>query len=602
MLTSGRRMGSSIDRVIADQIIDEVAQAGVRHVFLIPGGGSMYLVDALGRHPKLEAIAMLHEQGASIAAEAYAQCSGNLGVLLVTTGPGGTNALTGVAAAFLDSTPLLVISGQVKTADSAIGTGLRQLGFQEIDIVEMARPVTKFSERVTRADDAVSVIRRAITVAKEGRPGPVWVDVPLDIQSSTSCVTDLAIPRTFSSGFSGSFPGVELVDRVISSLVASCRPVLLAGNGLRLAGAQSLLRDFLEAVRVPTLLTWKALDLLPFDHKLNAGRPGAIATRYANMAHQLCDFYLAIGARLDMGQTGYRPENIAPNAERFIVDVDESELRKLSVSGSTLIRCDAKEFMEAILQRVSDIPVSDWPDWLGQIDSWKEQFDLQREHLRGEILSTYDVIQILSDQMDPGDFFVPGSSGACSEVSMQAFRNKPGQRVFNSEGLGPMGFGIAAPIGSWFLNPHTNHYAVDGDGGFVMNIQELEVASRERMRIFWVVLDNGGYGSIQRSQDTYFNGRRVASDVGSGLTLPEIARVSKSFGVAAGEVDSREQLVEQIQRFKANPQPTVVVAKVDPAVTTSPRVFTVRGDDGSLRTSDLTDLVPRLNTVENNVR
>lgn len=589
--TFGLRMSEPAGSLVADLVIEQVAKSGVKHVFLIPGGGSMYLVDALGRNRELTPIAMLHEQGAAIAAEAYSQSSGNLGVLLVTTGPGGTNALTGVAAAYLDSTPLLVISGQVKTSDSAEGRGLRQLGFQEVDIVGMAKPITKYAVTVKDPHLAESIIRDAIQIAKTGRPGPVWVDLPLDIQAANvQRLTDDQTPTL-------TLRTRDLSDAAMSvlrELSTSSRPVVLIGNGLRLSGGERDLLEFVERLGIPVLLTWKALDLLPFDDPLNAGRPGAIATRHANLAHQRCDFYLSIGARLDMGQTGYRPENIAPNAKRFVLDIDRGELAKLEVSRSVLIEGNAAGFVSELKRLATGLSFPSWSEWRDQIGRWKEQYELMLEHPISDTLSTYDVVDVLSDLMKPDEILVPGSSGACSEVVMQAFRNKRGQRVFNSEGLGPMGFGVPAPIGAWFVNPQRNHYSVDGDGGFVMNLQELEIAIREEMKILWFVLDNQGYGSIQRSQDSYFQGRRVASDVASGLTLPNSADIAAAFGLHSATVDSRSGLTEEVLRFQANPSPTVVVAKVDPKVLTSPRVSTTRLSNGRLVTSDLDDLYPKL--------
>ncbi len=571
---------------VADYVMNRVERAGVRHVFLIPGGGSMYLVDALGRHEDLTHIAMLHEQGAAIAAEAYGQFTGHLGVVLVTTGPGGTNAMTGVAAAYLDSTPMLVISGQVKTADSAVGRGVRQLGFQEIDVVAMARPITKMAVRVEVPEDVPMVLEEAITTAQSGRPGPVWIDLPLDIQSSMiDEPTVIKTKRQMRPDLDQS-----VIQKIVKQLHESAKPVFLIGNGVRLAHAEAELYALIELTRIPTLLTWKALDLLPFNDPLNAGRPGGIATRYANFTHQFCDTYLAVGARLDMGQTGYRPDNIAPQAKRFIVDIDENELEKLKASNSTLIRADAKDFLGALLKVAREYTWGEKSDWSKQIAQWKSEFPLSNEIPKSDQLTTYDVLDVLSEVMQEGDVFVPGSSGACSEVSMQAFRNKRGQRVFNSEGLGPMGFGVPAPIGAWFVNPTKSYFSVDGDGGFHMNSQELEVARRFNTSICWVVLDNNGYGSIRNSQKSYFDCRFVAAHPGSGLTLPSSDEIARAYGIRNRLVGNRDDLVAALNSYRADPSPFVVTVSVSQSHTTSPRVRTHRADDGSLFTSGLEEL------------
>lgn len=574
--------------LVADYVMNRVAETGVKHVFLVPGGGSMYLVDALGRHPELKPVAMLHEQGASIAAEAYAQFSGNLGVALVTTGPGGTNAMTGVAAAFLDSTPLLILSGQVKTADSAVGRGLRQLGFQEIDVIAMAKPVTKMAVRVTNPAQVIRVVEEAIAVALGGRPGPVWVDIPLDVQSS-----ELFREEQFAISNQMNSVNHDQVKEIVDDFHNSKKPVFLVGNGVRLAHAEKILEEIIEVTGIPFLLTWKALDLFPFDHPGNAGRPGAIATHYSNFTHQFCDAYLAVGARLDMGQTGYRPDNIAPRANRYIVDIDSNELEKLAVSGSNLIHADALSFFTEFLVEAKKKTWKPFSEWTEQISAWKRDYPLLSTSSKDNLLSNYDVVDVLSDIMREGDIFVPGSSGACSEVSMQAFRNKKGQRVFNSEGLGPMGFGVPAPIGAWFVDQTRAIYSIDGDGGFQMNTQELEVAARGDMAICWIVLDNNGYGSIRASQDNFFEGRRVASDPPSGLTLPSVEKISEAYGISSEVVTSRLQLKDCLEEFQNRMKPKVIVAKVDQNQRTAPRVLTRRLDDGSLVSDALEDISPK---------
>ncbi|MBM4075971.1 MAG: thiamine pyrophosphate-binding protein, partial [Planctomycetes bacterium] len=489
---------------LSQYVMDEVAQAGVGHIFLVPGGGAMHLVDSLGRHPNLEPIAMLHEQGACIAADAYAQYRNDLGVCLVTTGPGGTNAITAVAAAWLDSTPLLIISGQVKRDDFADKRGTRQFGFQEIDITTVVRPITKWAVRVDDPTTIREVMHRALHLARSDRPGPVWIDIPLDVQAAE-------IPQLVSPHELTGIPANHDRETALDSMAASCitallqskRPLILVGNGLRLSRGESTLHDLLEKVQIPVQLSWKALDLLPSNSRLNAGRPGIVSTRYANLALQTSDFVLVLGARLDMGQTAYRPENLAPEAKKFIVDIDKNELTKANFGSSELIEADAVDFLKRIVSQLSDqFTINQFEPWLALIDEWKVTFPLANDQMPSPQLTTFEVVQVLSDLMEADDVFVPGSSGACSEVSMQAFQNKTGQRVFNSEGLGPMGFGIAAPIGAWFASGGRRTFSIDGDGGFMMNVQELEVARRFDCAICWIVLDNDGYGSIKATQDS----------------------------------------------------------------------------------------------------
>ncbi len=576
---------------IADFLMHRLAMFGARHVFLIPGGGSMHLVDALGRNQDLEPVAMLHEQGVGIAAEAYAQYTDGIGVALVTTGPGGTNVLTAVAAAWLDSTPLVVISGQVKTADLVGSRGVRQFGFQEIDICAMAKPITKAAITITDVSKAIEQIIETITIAVSGRPGPVLIDIPLDIQATEVSVTAEQLDGQ----------AVREVDpkdtldltRLLSELNQAKRPVLLIGNGVRLAKATAALIEFAERTNIPCLFTWKAFDMLPFDHHLNAGRPGAVASRYANFTQQASDYFISIGARLDLGQTGYRPENLAPRAHRVVVDIDENEILKLDQKDIESWAVDAGSFLNSLNEQSKSLTWSGYQPWHEAIVNWKSEFpiDLKPGH---DPMETYEVLKVLSDFMQPNDIFVPGSSGACSEVSMQAFENKTRQRVLNSEGLGPMGFGIPAPIGVSCVAPNERIFSIDGDGGFQMNIQELEVAARRKAKICWIVLDNNGYGSIKVTQDGYFNGRRVASDPDSGLTLPDAAKVAKSFGLNSHTVTDASQLRNALEEFAVTQTPTVIVAKVNPNHKTEPRIASMRNEDGTMSSDALENLTPKL--------
>lgn len=576
---------------IADFLMHRLAIVGARHVFLIPGGGCMHLVDSLGRNEQLEPVAMLHEQGVGIAAEAYAQYTDGIGVALVTTGPGGTNVLTAVAAAWLDSTPLVVVSGQVKTADLVGERGVRQFGFQEIDICSMAKPITKAAITISDPAKAIAQIIETIELAVSGRPGPVLIDIPLDIQATEISVTsdNLAPQLTRKANEEAALD----LSKLLARLNEASRPVLLIGNGVRLAKATQTLIEFAERTNIPCLFTWKAFDMLPFNHPLNAGRPGAVASRYANFTQQASDLFISIGARLDLGQTGYRPENLAPKAHRVVVDIDQSEILKLQQPDIESWPVDAADFLNSLNQQSKEFKWSGFNEWNDTISNWKSEFPIDLK-TGNQPMETYEVLKELSEFMAPDDIFVPGSSGACSEVSMQAFENKMGQRILNSEGLGPMGFGIPAPIGVSCAAPNHRIFSIDGDGGFQMNIQELEVAKRRKAKICWIVLDNDGYGSIKVTQDGYFNGRRVASDTKSGLSLPDAAKVANAYGLNSTTVNNATELRNALIAFANEPLPTVIVAKVNPNHRTEPRIASMRNEDGTMTSDALENLTPKL--------
>jgi acetolactate synthase-1/2/3 large subunit len=583
---------------VADLVMERLADAGVTHCFVLPGGGAMHLVDALARIERVKAFPMLHEQAVGVAAEAYAQYTNGLGAALVTTGPGGTNAVTAVAAAWLDSTPCVFISGQVKTADLSGERGVRQFGFQEIDIVAVVKPITKHAVMITSADDAVAQVDEALSIARSGRPGPVWIDIPLDVQAQQvewqpAEHEPPGVPHTQSNPA----PKAREVEAVVQALGEAKRPLVLLGNGVRLAGATELAVDLFSRLGVPMALTWKALDFLPYDHPLNAGRPGSIATYASNFAIQGADVVLAIGARLDLGQLGYRHDTFVPEGIIFVVDVDPAEVGKFEFASPYLgIESDAGAFLEALDRAFVESSELDTVPWVSQIGQWQRDLPPLGEDDRDwdDGISQYTLISELSAQMTPNHLLVPGSSGACSEVVMQAFQNKAGQRVFNTEGLGPMGFGIPAAIGACVASGGRPVVSVDGDGGFAMNVQELATVAFHQLPISFFVLDNGGYGSIRTTSNNYFGGRKVGCDPESGLGLPDYARLGKAFGLMTQVVRRRSEIAEAARTAISFPGPTLTVVKIGEASHTHPRLTSQRLPDGRMATSPLDQLTPSL--------
>lgn len=577
---------------VSDYIIESLANQGVRDIFLLPGGGCMYLIDAVAKSSRINPYPMLHEQSVGIAAESYAQYGNNIGVAIVTTGPGATNAVTPCAAAWTDSTPMIFISGQVKTQDFHEKFGVRQLGFQEVPITQIVGPITKKAIRVTSAEQVPEALQELVKIARSDRPGPVWLDIPLDIQGTEIQVEPLGlIPAEPAQ------PEIEskLLYEIIEAWGRAERPLLLLGNGVRLSGSVETAIALSKLTNTPTLLTWKTIDFMSDDDPLNAGRPGAIAQRWSNFAQQTADFILVLGARLDLGQTSYRPENFAPNATKFIVDVDFSELRKLEVTKAELIESDVKIFLDSLVSLFSMQGIKPkGDDWRQRIMNWKLQFPLlQEKHLHPKSgTNLYQFIQELSQQMQSSDLLIPGSSGACSEIAMQAFKVKKGQRIFNSEGLGPMGFGIPASIGGCIASGKRRTISIDGDGGFLMNVQELATLKFYNLPVKIFVLNNDGYGSIKTSQDHYFEGRRLGTDRSSGLGLPNLEKMIKGFEMSYHKITSADQLPEVISDALNENGPTIVEILVDPDQITEPRTYTEVDHLGNFVTSPMERLTP----------
>jgi acetolactate synthase-1/2/3 large subunit len=586
---------------LSDYVMQFIAGLGVRHVFMLPGGGAMHLVDSLGRNKDLTYICNLHEQACAIAADAYSQYTNNLGVALVTTGPGGTNTITGVAAAWLDSTPVLFLSGQVKRPDMIGDRGVRQVGFQEIDIVSLVRPITKYAVTVMEPSSIRYHLAKAVHRAKQGRPGPVWIDIPLDVQAAMIEENDL-------QGFEASemlqnTEGEALADKVsraIELLNKAERPVILAGNGIRLSNALEEFTQLIERFGIPVLTTWKAADFVPDDHPLYAGRPGAVGQRGANFTQQNADWLLILGARLDFGQTAYTHANFARGAAKIMVDIDAAEIQKMQMKIDIPVNSDAGDFLREFNRQLPKIGKKDRSTWLIKCKEWQAKYPVVLPEYWNEkdFVNDYVLIDVLSDELSGNDLLIPGSSGACSERTMQAIRIKAGLRVFNSEGLGPMGFGIPAAIGGCVASGRRRTICIDGDGGFAMNIQELETVRRLDLPIKFFVLNNGGYVSIQTTQKNYFGGNYVASTSASGLTLPDVVAVSKAFGIPVDRIADHTRIREQVREILRKEGPVVCEVMVSPDQVTAPRVSSHQREDGSMESMPMEDLWPFLDRAE----
>lgn len=583
---------------LSDWVFSFVAGLGVRHVFQVTGGGAMHLNDSLGQCPELEYVCSLHEQAAAMAAESYAKVSNNLGVCLVTTGPGGTNALTGVAGAWLDSTPMLVISGQVKRADLKGSSGVRQMGVQEVDIVSMASPVTKYAVTITDPLEIRFHLEKAAHLARCGRPGPVWIDIPIDVQGAMIDETSL---RGFepdvrtAAGVASPDALATAVRRTIALLNAADRPVLLIGNGVRLGHARAEMRALIERLALPVLTTWPAHDMVPDDHPLMVGRPGPVAPRGANFALQNADWLLTLGARLDLVVTGYAPQNFARAAQKIMVDLDPSELGKMGADITLPVCADVREFMAELTRQIGDVTPRDRSSWSARCASWKSRYPVvlpEYRHLPAGV-STYVLAEAISEASGENDVIVSGSSGAGIEIFCLAAKLREGQRLFLTTALGAMGNGLPAVIGACLAHGRRQTLCVDGDGGLQMNIQELETIRRLQLPIKLFVLNNDGYASIRTSQSRYF-GRLAGADASSGVTLPLLRGVVEAYGLPYARIDSDEELAGQVARLLATPGPLVIEVMTPREEPRAPSLSSMRKPDGSMVSKPLEDLWPFL--------
>jgi acetolactate synthase-1/2/3 large subunit len=580
---------------LSDYVIQFVANQGVKHVFLVTGGGAMHLNESLSRCARLEAVCNSHEQASAIAAENYAKATNHIGVCLVTTGPGGTNTVTGVAGAWLDSTPVLFISGQVKRSDRmfhADGSprGMRQLGVQEVDIVSVVRPITKYALTVTEPNSIRYHMERALQEAVTRRPGPVWVDIPLDVQA---CPVDPDQLHQFDAA-----PvqwDVKLAaERVAEAIQNAQRPLIFAGNGIRLARAEREFREWIQRLKIPVVSTWCAADLISSDDPLFVGRPGSVAARGANFVLQNCDLLIAVGVRLDFAITGYAPEKLARGAYKIVVDVDQAELDKLGPHIHQAVHADAGAFLRQML--LCEIPPKDRSCWDERCREWKTRYAVvTEEHRKPEgNVSIYHLAEVIGTETDENDLLVSGSSGSGIEIFLLACPTRTGQRIFHTAGLGAMGFGLPASIGVCLAGGRRRTICVDGDGGFQFNIQELETVRRLNLPIKFFVLNNDGYASIRASQKNFFGEARLGCDANTGLTLPDISRVAAAYGLATVVIEDQTNLRADVRRVLAMDGPVVCDVRVIPNEVRAPRLASYQRPDGSLISRPLEDLWPFL--------
>ena len=584
---------------LADYVMQRVAEAGVGHVFMVPGGGAMHLNDALGLRKDIAFVSTLHEQAAAIAAEAYARVTNNLGVALVTTGPGGTNAITGLAGAWLESTPCLFISGQVKRADLKGSLGVRQLGPQELDIVSIVTPITKYAVTVMDPLSIACEMDKALHLAKTGRPGPVWLDIPLDVQGAQ--IDPDALER-YHAGPAEPLPAdvADQIKRTIELLNAAERPVLLVGNGVRLAGAGDALLRLVDALDIPVLATWMGADLLWETHPRYFGKPGTVASRGANYTLQNADLLLSIGARLDVPVTGFDRTQFARAATVVVVDIDPTEINKLGTVVDLPVCVDAAAFISGVLARSGTIAAVDRTAWLERCTGWKSRYPviLPEYWEQADFANTYAFSSVLADELDGDDLIIPGSSGVGIDTFWLAFAVKQGQRLFSTGGLGAMGFGLPASIGGCLASGRKRTISIDGDGGFQLNIQELETVVRLDLPIKFFIINNDGYASIRASQNNHFRGNLVGSDASSGLTLPDLMKIGAAYGIATERITENAGLKAGIRAALDRPGPVLCEVMVAPDQAIGPRVSSALRPDGSIVSRPLEDLWPFLDRDE----
>jgi acetolactate synthase-1/2/3 large subunit len=585
---------------LSDYIFCQLKQWGARHVFLITGGGAMHLNDSIGTSG-LSYICTHHEQAAAMAAEGYARITGKPGVLNVTTGPGGINALNGVFGAWTDSIPMLILSGQVKreTCMATYGlTDLRQLGDQEVDIVRMVKGITKYSMLVSEPESIAYHLERAWHLAQNGRPGPCWLDIPVDVQSAQIEPGKHRHydPTEDALEFDSTTVSAQVAD-VLARIAKAERPVIMAGSGVRLGGALSEFEQVIRALRVPVVTAWTH-DLIASDDELFCGRPGTIGERAGNFTVQNADLVLVLGSRLNIRQTSYNWNSFARFAEKIQVDVDAAELRKPLIQPDIPICCDVKLFLAEMAKQLGKgYSNSRHEQWLDHARRWKRKYPVvqARQRVAGPPLNPYDFIDKLFEMLGPDDAVVCGNATACI-VPYQAGKLKKGERLISNSGSASMGYDLPASIGVAVAKGGRT-ICIAGDGSLQMNVQELQTLVGYNLPVKVFVLNNGGYLSIRQTQTGFFQGRKIGESAESGVTFPKMKKIGDAYGIPSFVIETVSDL-DIIRRELETDGPSLFDVSLDPAQEFEPRLRSRILPDGKILTPNLEDMYPFLTPEE----
>jgi len=586
---------------LSDYVFQFLEKKGIKHAFMLPGGGAMHLDDSIGK-TNIEYICCLHEQAASIAAEAYAQHTNIPGLVLVTSGPGATNAITGVAAGWIDSTPMIIISGQSKRADLVGDKGVRQTGSQEVQIVPMVKPITKYAIQVLEPRKIRYYMEKAYYEATNGRPGPVWIDIPLDVQACMleEDMLETYIPEKKCVNEKKIYDGIE---KTMHLLKCAKKPLFLAGNGIKLADAERKFYRLLSILQMPVETTWKTADMFDENNPLYAGHPGIMGDRGANLIIQSADLIVSVGCRLDTSITAFNDRNFGKNAKKIIVDIDPNEIERMDMEIEVALDCDANVFFDELLQSIQK-EETEWiniekkreerKSWISFCKDIREKYPVitEKHKEKQDFVSAYYFIGELCKLLRDDDVIVPESSGGAGEITYQAFKIKKGQKMKNAAGLGSMGFGLPYSIGSCIANGRRRTILINGDGAFQLNIQELETLHRLQLPIKIFIWNNGGYASIRAMQKNNFKGHYVACGKESGLTMPNLSRVANAYGFTTYTIHNNEELDRILPTIMADNEPLLCEIMVQPEETVSPRVKTIVKPDGKIESGTLENMWP----------
>lgn len=590
---------------LADYVADFLVEHGVTDAFSVVGGGAMHLNDALGHKDGLKVTYNHHEQACAIAAEAYARLDNKIAAVCVTTGPGGTNALTGVVGGWLDSIPMFIISGQVRydtTARYALQyteTPLRAMGDQEYDIVKSVEPMTKYATMIEDPKQIRYALEKAWHLATTGRPGPVWIDIPVNFQGGYIETEEL-------EGYDPSEddallpPPVDesIIEKVLEKIANAKRPVLHAGYGIRLSGGYEAFRRVADKLNIPVVTYWNAIDLIEDEHPLYVGRAGNMGDRPGNWAIQNADLVVAIGTRISIRQVGYNWKTWARAAEVIMVDIDQAELKKPTLHVEMPVWADAKDFLEKMDKAIDKTPVHAGGEWLAACQSWKKNYPVvqpKQWEENGSTANVYAFVKYMSSRL-PENSLTAVSNGACCVVGHQTYEIKKGSRFANNSAIASMGYGLPAAIGTCIGGNRRETICLEGDGSIMMNLQELQTILTNKLPIKIFLINNSGYHSIRITQSNLFSEH---SKIGIGeesgdLSFPDFKKLSEAFGYPYYSARSNKEMKEVVDQVLSLDGPVFCEIFTDTEQRWEPKSSTKRLEDGTLVSPPLEDLAPFL--------
>jgi len=559
---------------LSDFVIDFLANKGIKHAFVVTGGAAVHLIDSIAKNPKMKYVCPQHEQAGAMMADAYARVTGNIGLAISTSGPGATNMLTGVCCAYYDSIPVIYITGQVTTFRLKRDLGIRQLGFQETDVVNIFKPIVKYAVRIEKTNQIQFELEKACHIATSGRPGPVLIDLPDNLQRE-----DIDIEKLDKFRPADNIQHIDLdqtIDNCLALLNSSERPVLILGWGVRLSKADQEIKALVKKLGIPVLLTWAMRDFLPNDHPLLVGPFGTHGTRYGNFAVQNADLVLSIGARLDTRAAGSPLTTFAREAKKIIIDIDQNELNKfekLGMKGEILINADAREFAYIFNKKLAGSKTINIERWRDKIAEWKRKYPIcPSSYYTEKEVNPYVFMKLLSDELGEEDTIFC-DTGCALAWMMQAFAVKKSQRMFHDFNNTAMGYALPGSIGASIALNKKPVICVTGDGSLQMNIQELASVVYHQLPIKIFLINNHGYNMIQQTQEQWLNSRYEASTAESGLAFPDFLKVAKAYGFKTFNIEKNKTAIQKIRETIHFPGPVLCNVDINPKHRVIPQVI-----------------------------